>query len=279
MCRILFLKWTNKQKALDYIDAFYKAWFDDPHLQIAIKSLKIGKIKNSHIHGWWYLLVTKDNINTYLSGEAFFNDEYWFENLKNQIKNISWEFLLMSEFRLTDEWYVSALNAHPFFFSTYNWYEWWFFYNGLLDDKKLAELEWLEHKNFKRKNGTTIIWLCISKELEKGTNIREALLAPIKALKSWYNLMSFVNNNNGDFKAYINAYCKEELLKNKEYLEYTKLIKKDDDDLFFVWSNSISVYKRDDYIVMKNWEFLEFDIDFINEYYFNSYDSWVEMKI
>lgn len=279
MCRILFLKWTNKHKAIDYIDAFYKAWFDDPHLQNAIKRLKIDKVKNQHLHWWGFLLVTKDSINTYLSWEAFFNDDFWFENLKNHIRNISWEFLLMSELRLTDEWHVSALNSHPFFISTYNWYEWWFFYNWLLDHEKLALLDWFDINNFKRKNGTTIIWHSISKELENGTDVKDSLLKPLKAVKSGYNLMCFLNDNNGDFKAYINAYSKEKLLENKDYLEYSKLIKKEDEDLFFVWSNAIWVYKWDEYLVMENWEFLEFDIDFVNEYYFNWYDEGVEMNI
>lgn len=279
MCRILFLKWTNKHKAIDYIDAFYKAWFDDPHLQNAIKKLKIDKVKNQHLHWWGFLLVTKDSINTYLSGEAFFNDEFWFENLKEQVRNISWEFLLMSELRLTDEWHVSALNSHPFFFSTYNWYEWWFFYNWLLDHEKLAILDWFDINNFKRKNGTTIMWHSISKELEKWSSIKEALLKPKKAVKSGYNLMCFLNDNNCDFKAYVYAFSKEKLLENKDYLEYAKLIKKEDEDLFFVWSNAISVYKNDEYLVMENWEFLEFDIDFVNEYYFNWYDEGVEMNI
>ena len=279
MCRILFLKWINKQKALDYIDAFYQAWFDDPHLQNAIKTLEIGNIKNQHLHWWGFLLVTKDNINTYLSGEAFFNDEIGFENLKNQIKNITWEFLLMSELRLTDEWHVSSLNSHPFFFSTYNWYEWWFFYNGLLYHEKLALLEWLDYNNFKRKNGTTIMWQSISKELEKWSSIKDALLKPKQAVKSGYNLMCFLNDNNGDFKAYIYAYWLEKLLKNPDYKEYIKLIKKEEDDLFFVWSNAIWIYKKDIYTEMKNWEFLEFDINFINEYYFSSQDEWLEMNI
>lgn len=279
MCRILFLKWTNKNKALDYIDAFYKAWYDDPHLQVALKTMKINRIKNSHLHGWGYLLVTENSINTYLSGEAFYNDEIGFENLKNQVKNISWEFLLMSELRLTDEWHVSALNSHPFFFSTYNWYEWWFFYNWLLDYEKLARLEWLDYNNFKRKNGTTIMWLSFSRELEKWSTVKQALLRPLPALKSGYNIMCFLNDNNGNFKAYINAYIAEKMLENKEYIEYVKLIKKSDEDLFFAWSNAISVYKNDMYTVMENAEFLEFDIDFIKQYYFNWYQEWMDMSL
>lgn len=279
MCRILFLKWNNKQKAIDYIDAFYQAWYDDPHLQTAIKTLKIDKIKNQHLHGWWYLLVTKDSINTYLSGEAFFNDENWFDNLKTQISNISGDFLLMSELRLTDEWHVSALNSHPFYISTFNWYDWWFFYNWLLDHEKLASIEWLDINNFKRKNGTTIMCHSITKELEKWANIKNALMKPKQALKSGYNLMCFINDNNGDYKAYLNAYSKEKLLENMDYVEYTKLIKKDDTDLFFAGSNAIWYYKNDEYNVMQNGEFLEFDIDFINEYYFNWYDEGIEMNI
>lgn len=279
MCRIIFLKWTNKEKALEYIDAFYKAGYDDPHLINAIRTLKLEKIKNQHLHGWWYLLVTSNNILTYLSWEAFYNDINWIKNLKDQIKNISWEFLLMSELRLTDEWHVSALNSHPFFFSTYNWYEGWFFYNWLLDHEKLANIEWFDIKNFKRKNGTTLIWHSISKELENWKTIKQSLLKPIETVKSGYNLMCFLNDNNWDYKAYLNAYSKKELLKNLDYLEYTKLIKKEDTDLFFAGSNAISCYRKDDYEIMKNEEFLEFDIDFINEYYFNAYDDWIEMNI
>jgi len=33
-------------------------------------------MKNWHNHGWGFLLVTKDYIDSYLSGEAFFNDEH-----------------------------------------------------------------------------------------------------------------------------------------------------------------------------------------------------------
>jgi len=279
MCRILFLKWTNKQKALDYIDAFYKAGYDDPHLQLWADALHLWIMKNWHNHGWGFLLVTKDYIDSYLSGEAFFNDEHWFEELKIKISNISWEFLLMAELRLTDEWYVSALNSHPFSFSTNNWYEWWFFYNWLLDYEKLAEFEWLDYSNFKKKNGTTIMWQSFRNELEKWASIKEALLCPIKALKSGYNLMCFLNDNNWNNKAYVNAYSKEELLENECYFEYSKLIKKDEPDLFFVGSNAIWVYKKDEYQDMQNWEFLEFDVDFLNEYYFNCYEDGRKMVL
>ncbi|MDD2871277.1 MAG: hypothetical protein PHS49_04765 [Candidatus Gracilibacteria bacterium] len=279
MCRILFLKGTNKNKALDYIDAFYKAGYDDPHLQVAVKTMKINRIKNSHLHGWGYLLVTENSINTYLSGEAFYNDETGFENLKNQIKTISGPFLLMSELRLTDEGNVSALNSHPFFFSSYNGYEGCFFYNGLLDYEKLASLEGLNYSDFKGKNGTTIMGLSFSRELEKGSTVKQALLRPLPALKSGYNIMCFLNDNNGNFKAYINAYIAEKMLENKEYIEYVKLIKKSDDDLFFAGSNAISVYKNDMYTVMENAEFLEFDIDFIKQYYFNGYEMGIDMSI
>lgn len=269
MCRILFLKWTNKKKALDYIDAFYKAGFDDPHLENTLKNMNISTLKNQHIHGWWYLLVTENNIITYLNWEAFFQDIIWFNNLKKQVKNIEWNFLLMAEFRLTDEWYVSAFNSHPFFFSSSNWYEWYFFYNWLMNREKLAELEWFDYKNFNKKNWTTIMWHCFSKELEKWNNIKDALLSPKKALKTWYNLMCFINNNKWEYKAYLNAYSKEELLKDIKYKEYIKLIKKEENDLFFAGSNTISIYKNDNYDIMKNWEFLEFDINWIKEFYFN----------
>ena len=29
MCRILFLKWENKEKTLEYLDAFSKSWTCD----------------------------------------------------------------------------------------------------------------------------------------------------------------------------------------------------------------------------------------------------------
>lgn len=276
MCRILFLKWTNKKKALEYIDAFYNAWFNDPHLEIWVKNIWLENMKNQHIHGWGYLLVTENNINTYLNWQAFFEDEIWFNNLKKQIKYIKWNFLLMVELRLTDEWYVSALNSHPFFFSSDNWYEWWFFYNWLLDREKLSKIEWLNYSNFKKKNGTTIMWHCISKKLENWSDIKEALLSPKKALKSWYNLMCFLNDNNWEYKAYLNAYSKESLLKNDGYKEYVKIIKKEESDLFFAWSNAIWFYKKGDYITMQNWEFLEFEINWIKEFYFNHKDCWIK---
>lgn len=273
MCRIVFLKWINKQKAIDYVDAFYKAGYDDPHLQNVLKVLNVKKLNNQHLHWWGYLLVTKNSIDTYLSWEAFFNDESWFEDLKNKINNISWEFMLMSELRVTDEWYVSALNSHPFFFSSKNWYEWWFFYNWLLDYEKLAKLEWIDYSNFKRKNGTTIMGHCIANELERWSDIKTALSSPNRAQLSWYNLMSFINNNLWEFKAYILTHVMDKYSKNELYLEYNRLIKKDDEDLFFVWANAISIYRKDNYESMKNWDLLEFDIDFVEEYYFDSYDG------
>lgn len=280
MCRILFLKWTNKNKALEYIDAFHSAWFNDPHLEIWMKEIWWKYKINQHIHGWWYLLVTENNIKTYLNGQAFFDDTNWFDNLKKQVEKIEWNFLLMAELRLTDEGYVSALNSHPFFFSSDNWYEWWFFYNWLIDRDKLANLEWLKIENFKKKNWTTIMWHCISKSLESWNDIKKALLCPQKALKSWYNLMSFVNDNSWEYRAFINAYSKEELLKNSNYKEFIKIIKKEEKDLFFAWSNAISVYRKDNYEVMENWEFLEFKIDWIKEFYFNAWENWIDkMKL
>jgi len=276
MCRILFLKWTNTKKAINYINAFYKAWFNDPHLEIWMKDLGLNNMKNQHNHGWWYLLVTENSINTYLNWQAFFDDKLWFNNLKKQIKNIKWKFLLMAELRLTDEWYISALNSHPFFFSSENWYEWWFFYNWLLNREELSKMECIKYQNFQKKNGTTIIWHCISKKLENWENIKEALLWAKKAIKSWYNLMCFLHNNKWEYKAYLNAYSKEKLLEKPDYKEYIKLIKKEEPDLFFAWSNAISVYKKGNYKTMKNWEFLEFDIDFINESYFSAKECWIE---
>ncbi len=273
MCRILFLKWTNKQKAIDYVDAFYKAGYNDPHLEYVAKTLWVPKVKNQHIHGWWYLLVTENSVDTYLNWQAFFDDKKWFSNLKDKINNLTWEFMLMSELRITDEGHVSSFNSHPFNFISKNGYEWYLFYNWLLDYKKLAELEWINYDYYKNKNGTTIMGLSISSELDKWVSIKEAIQAPKKALKSWYNLMTFVNNNRWEFKAFVNAYSIPELLKDKKIFAYYKLIKKEEKDIFFAWSSVVWEYLDYDFKDMKNWELLEFNIDFINEFYFSWYDE------
>ena len=48
---------------------------------------------------------------------------------------------------------------------------------------------------------------------------------------------------------------------------YISLIKKIDSDLSFVWSNAISCFRKDSYEYMKNSESIEFNIDFIKEFY------------
>lgn len=265
MCRILFLKWKNTKKALEYVNAFYEAWFNDPHLKTWLNK---QDNKNSHIHGWGYLLVTEDNIINYLNANAFFEDKKWFSDLKEKIKNISWEFLLMAEFRLTDSGYVSALNSHPFNFSSRNWYEWVFFYNWIFDHQKLANIENINYNYFSKKNSTTILGHSFSRILEETDDIYKAIDYPKIALKTWYNLMMFVNDNLWNYKAIVHSYANKELLdKDNNYKTYISLIKKIDSDLSFVWSNAISCFRKDSYEYMKNSESIEFNIDFIKEFY------------
>jgi len=78
-----------------------------------------------------------------------------------------------------------------------------------------------------------------SNELEKGSTLQQALLAPIKALKSGYNLMAFISTNTGTYKAILNAFTKEEMIENEVAYKYGSLIKKQDNDLFFAGSNAI----------------------------------------
>ena len=269
----MFLKWRNNKKALEYLKALHNAGSNDPYLQYTAEKLNVPNIKNQHIHGWWYLFVNKNSVNTYLNWQAFFEDKKWFKFLEKLVEENEWEFLLMVELRVTDIGYVSAFNSHPFQFVTKNGYEWFLFYNGLLDYEKLAKLENIDYKNFEKKNGTMIMALSIANELEKWTQIQQALQTPKKALKSGYNLMSFVVDNNWKYKAFVNAYAKEELLEDKKIFEYYKLIKKEEDDIFFAGSSVIQLYKKWDYQTMKNGELLEFDIDFIKEYYFDAYNQ------
>ncbi len=272
MCRILFLKWTNNKKAEEYIDAIREAGKNDPHLAGVVKILWLDNIPDKHKFGWGYLLVTKDNIINYKSWKAFYKDNITFNKLKEELNEIKWEFLLMLELRHTDIGYISAMNSHPFFFASNNGYEGYLFYNGLLDYESLAKKENIDFKNYKRKNGTTIMWLSIAKELSNWFSLKNAIQAPKTELKSGYNLMVFVNDNTWKYKAIVNAFAKEELMKQKGSKDYYTLIKKDDKDLFFVWSAAIWVYKKDNYEEMKNWEIIEFDIDFINEDYFTCYE-------
>jgi len=271
MCRIMFLKWKNKKLALEYLDAFYNAWCNDPYLENVAKLLNVPWIKNQHIHWWGYLLVSSDSIDLYRNWKFFYEDKKWFDNLKYKLKNINWEFLLMTELRITDIWYVSAFTAHPFPILTKNAYDGWLFFNGLLDYEKLAKLENIDYSSYSKKNGTIIMSLSIWNELEKWKSFKEAIKSPKKALKSWYNLMSFLHWPNG-YKAYVNSYVKEELLEHKIAYDYYKLLYKEYWDLFFVGSSAIWVYKKEDYNIMKNWELFEFDIKWINEFYFNTYN-------
>ncbi len=55
--------------------------------------------------------------------------------------------------------------------------------------------------------------------------------------------------------------------KDNNYKTYISLIKKIDSDLSFVWSNAISCFRKDSYEYMKNSESIEFNIDFIKEFY------------
>ena len=178
----------------------------------------------------------------------------------------------MVELRHTDIWYVSAMNSHPFFFASNNGYEGYLFYNGLLDYESLAKKENIDFKDYKRKNWTAIMWVSIAKELSKGIFLRDAIQAPKTELKSGYNLMLFINDNKWKYKAIVNAYAKEELMEQKGSKDYYTMLKKEDNDLFFAGSAAIWVYRKDDYQEMKNGEIIEFDLDFINEDYFNSYE-------
>jgi predicted glutamine amidotransferase len=69
MCRILFLKGTNKELALQYLEAFKNAGCNDPYLESVAKLLNVPGIKNQHIHGWGYLFVRPDDIYLYKTGK------------------------------------------------------------------------------------------------------------------------------------------------------------------------------------------------------------------
>ena len=271
MCRIMCLKWTNTGKASEYLDAFFKAGENDPYMEKIVEFLEIPKLKNQHIHGWGYILVTANTIHHYANGEFFLEDTLWKDKLKNTISELKWEFLLMIELRVTDEWYVSAFNSHPFHFLSRNGYEGYLFYNGLLDYEKLAEYEEIDYSHYKTKNGTTLMGISIANALERWKSMSEAIDEPKKALKSAYNLMMFYRNNTGQYKANIIAYITEKLCENKCVYQHNKLLKLQEEDLLFVGSSAIEIYKPWDYIVMKNGEHLELDIDFVNEYYFDGY--------
>ncbi len=145
------------------------------------------------------------------------------------------------------------------------------FYNGLLDYEKLAESEGLDFKNYKTKNGTTLMGISIAKALESGKNMSEAIYEPKKALQSAYNLMIFYRNNLWEYKVNIVAYISEHLCKNACVYQHNKLLKSQEKDLLFIGSSSIELYKPGKYDIMENGETLEFDIDFIREYFFDGY--------
>ncbi len=274
MCRILYLEWTNKTKALDYLDAFWQAWYHDTTIANVTKKFEVNWNWHQHPHGWGYLLVTPYRVNHYLSGKAFFEDKEAFKRLKQKIVAMDQDtpFLLMAEFRATDEWRVSALNSHPFPLVSYSWYYWWLFYNWLLDYKKLAQLEWIDFRHFEKKNGTLIMALTIAKELDATHNIQKALERPKKALKSWYNLMLFLAKPQ-EYTAYIHHQVSQIVLEDPTVYEYYKLIVKKDQDLLFAWSSNIAQYLPQNYELMKPWDTISRPIDWIKEIYINVYEN------
>lgn len=272
MCRIMFLKWQNTKKAQEYIDALFLAGENDPLLENIVKEFSIPKLWNKHIHGWGYILLDSHGIHHYANADFFLEDISGKNQLYTALENARWEFVLMIELRVTDEWYVSAFNTHPFHFISQNGYEWYLFYNGLLDYKKLAEIEHIDFSNYHTKNGTTIMGMSIAKALEAWNTIKEAIERPKKALKSSYNLMLFYRNNLWKYVAHIHAFISEHLLTNSIVFEHNKLIKKYEDDIIFIGSSAIELYKPWNYSVLGNGENIEFDIDFLTEYYFDGYN-------
>lgn len=273
MCKILFLKWTNKEKALIYLDAFLQSSSCDSNLQKIASKFGIPWVGNCHNHWWWFLLVTKNTINDYTSGKYFLDDAFSIQLLKEQIRNIDWEFLFMSEMRVTDKGYVSAFNAHPFRFISRNGYEWWLFYNWLLDYKELANLEKIDFWDYKTKNGTTIMGISIANALESGKSFKEAMIEPKKSLESAYNAMFFLHDNTWRYKAYLHAFISEKLFKKDYVKNHNTIIYRDEKDLFFAGNNSIQENLDWDFKVMKNGQTFEFDIDFIEEYFFDGYEG------
>ena len=271
MCRIMYLKGTNANKAKQYLDAFFKAWENDPYLEKIVEEFDIPKLKNQHIHGWWYILVTKNTIHHYANGEFFIEDKSGKEHILKELEEVSWEFLFMIELRVTDQGYISAFNSHPFHFMSRNGYEWYLFYNGLLDYELLAKFENIDYSHYKTKNGTTLIGISIARALEAGKNMSEAIDEPKRTLKSAYNVMMFYRNNLWKYKVNIIAYIAENFYSNEKVFTHNKLLKKVEDDIIFIGSSAIEIYKSGEYEVMKNGEHLEMDIDFIEEYYFYGY--------
>lgn len=271
MCKILFLKGTNTNRAIEYIDAFLDASSCDANLKKIASEFGIPWVGNCHNHWWGFLLITAENITEYTSIRYFLDDKKWIDRLKQEMQSIQWEFVLMSEVRVTDRWDVSAFNAHPFRFVSRNGYEWWLFYNGLLDYKKLAELEGIDFGKYRTKNGTTLMGISIANALESGKKFKEAMLEPKKALQSAYNAMFFVHDNTDKYTAYIHSFIPEKLLEKDYVRNHNSLIYNDEWDIFFVGNNSIQERISGDFETMENGSTFEFDIDFIEEYYFDGY--------
>ena len=74
MCRILFLQGSDTLEALSYLDAFFRSGEDDPYLQDVLEEYAIPNLKNQHIHGWGYILVTSQSIYEYTNGNFFRED-------------------------------------------------------------------------------------------------------------------------------------------------------------------------------------------------------------
>lgn len=269
MCRILFLKWENKEKTLEYLDAFSKSWTCDKRFEKLTQNLNVKWLKDQHIHGWWYLLVTSKNVSTYLTSEFIRDDVSWIEKLKTEVKNITWKFVLFAEIRVTDRWYVSAFNSHPFTFSTRNWIDGFLFHNWFLDWDVVAKDIWINPELYKTKNSSTFIWLSISKNLEQWKSMLESLFLPDDSIRTTYNLMLFIHDNNWKFKAYIYPHIKKSALAFDYICDCNKLLRKDYDDLIYIWSSTISDYIHEEFSVLENNKLLEFDIDFVEEYYFS----------
>lgn len=265
------LRGTNKKQALEYLDAFYKAGENDPYLEKVAKFHNIPRLENKHNHGWGYILVTENMIHQYTNGDFFVEDIKGRKNLETLVSELSGEFLLMTELRVTDIWYVSAFNSHPFHFIARNGYEWYLFHNGFIDYKKLAIAEKLDFNDYQTKNGTILMWISISRALESGQTMKQAIERPKVALQSAYNIMLFYRDNKWKYKAFVHAYLLEKLCENPCSFEHNKILKKQHDDLFFAGSSAIEIYRADDYEIMENGETKEFKMDFINEYYFDGY--------
>lgn len=269
MCRILTLKGTNTEKAQKYVEALFRVWAKDPDLQSAVDYFSVSGLSCQHIHGWGYILVTSDGILHYANGKFFLEDEIGRKRLLQALSEIEGEFLLMVELRVTDEWYVSAFNAHPFAFQSRNGYEGFLFYNGLLDYGKLGELEDVDMSNYTTKNGTTVMTISIAKALEAGKNIHDAIQEPRKALRSSYNLMLFYRDSDGKFKAYVMAYVTDTILNNPEVVAYYQLVKREEEDISVIGSAALRAYLSETFTTLENGESIELDIDFIHETYFD----------